>query len=419
MLKSYFWEKNLIFAFALIASSVAVANSKPFSPLEIKSEDSGQVFTGSSKEVEFEKEFAVKKSKSNTNSAKCNLFEDPRSVDCIGPESAYEPNNNVEKWVQNGAIYSQRFVPMLNNDAQFSDYTDVMKNDATSFLVAGIHNSGNGYINDQIQRIPFFAQTSLSITAGGSDESASVSVDSLMKLKAINDDEGDLKRLLFSQAKYTGSGEMDGSTINVGFGLRNRPDDQTMYGGNVFWDHRIVESSRTSHSRIGLGGEYLWKHLELRNNWYIAATGKKDVTVDGVDYIDRVVPGWDVEIGYRIPEYPELGVFVRGFNWDYHHTQDNNGGEVSLNWQASKHVNLEAWVSNELSPTSITVNDDLPGLDEYFVGVRVNFTSQPVVFEKNNFKENIITQMTQPVRRTYDVLIERSTGDFTNRAEGS
>ena len=38
-------------------------------------------------------------------------------------------------------------------------------------------------------------------------------------------------------------------------------------------------------------------------------------------------------------------------------------------------------------------------------------------FEKSNYKKNMITQMTQPVKRKYDVLLERaavnSSGDST------
>ena len=30
-------------------------------------------------------------------------------------------------------------------------------------------------------------------------------------------------------------------------------------------------------------------------------------------------------------------------------------------------------------------------------------------FEKSNYKKNMITQMTQPVKRKYDVLLERAT----------
>jgi hypothetical protein len=50
----------------------------------------------------------------------------------------------------------------------------------------------------------------------------------------------------------------------------------------------------------------------------------------------------------------------------------------------------------------------------------MNITGNPVKFEKSNYKKNMITQMTQPVKRKYDVLLERSssTGGFQNRAKG-
>ena len=39
-----------------------------------------------------------------------------------------------------------------------------------------------------------------------------------------------------------------------------------------------------------------------------------------------------------------------------------------------------------------------------------NNKSHKYKFEKSNYKQNMITQMTQPVKRKYDVLLERSTG---------
>jgi len=51
--------------------------------------------------------------------------------------------------------------------------------------------------------------------------------------------------------------------------------------------------------------------------------------------------------------------------------------------------------------------------------LRMNITGNPVKFEKGNYKKNMITQMTQPVKRKYDVLLERSSGGaFQNRAKG-
>ena len=54
-----------------------------------------------------------------------------------------------------------------------------------------------------------------------------------------------------------------------------------------------------------------------------------------------------------------------------------------------------------------TVNTSLPGTDEIFFGLRMNLTGSPVTFGKKDYKKNMITQMTQPVKREYDVLLER------------
>ena len=191
-----------------------------------------------------------------------------------------------------------------------------------------------------------------------------------------------------------------------------------MLGANAFWDYRMTDYS-DAHSRLGLGGEYLWKDFELRNNWYMSITNEKDVTVKGVSYKERVVDGWDVELGYRLPNNPQLAFFVRGFNWDYKNTQDNSGLEGSVSWQATPHIGLEAWISNEISAASTTVNTSLPGTDETFFGLRMNITGNPVTFGKKDYKKNMITQMTQPVKRKYDVLLERSTGDLVMRVGGS
>jgi len=116
-----------------------------------------------------------------------------------------------------------------------------------------------------------------------------------------------------------------------------------------------------------------------------------------------------------------LAFFVRGFNWDYKYRSDNSGLEGSVSWQATPHVGLKAYVSNEISAASTTVNTSLPGTDETFFGLRMNITGSPVIFSKKDYKKNIIIQMTQPVKRKYDVLLERysSSSTFVNRVGGS
>ena len=321
-------------------------------------------------------------------------------------QEIYKPKDKLDEYIIDASIYATKFVPLMNNDADESEYTNIMANDGKKFLVDAGYDFANSKANSQIQKIPFFAQTTVNIS-GGTESDTSFSLDSLMKLGELAKDvEGDIKTLAFSQARFATATNADGSTTNFGLGIRHRPDEVSMVGANAFLDYRMTDYSN-AHSRLGLGGEYFWKDFEFRNNWYMSITDEKSVTVDGISYSERVVPGWDVEVGYRLPNNPELAFFVRGFNWDYKNRHDNSGLEGSVSWQATPNFGLEAFVSNEISAASTTANSDLPGTDEIFFGLRMNITGTPVKFEKSNYKKNIITQMTQPVKRKYDVLLER------------
>ena len=333
-------------------------------------------------------------------------------------QNSYQPKDKLDEYIIKAATYSTKFIPLINNGAESSEYKNLMTNDGKRLLVDAGYDFVNSAANSAIQSIPFFAQSSINIS-GGTESDTSFSFNSLMKLGELaKDDEGNVKTFAFSQARLATATNSEGSTTNLGLGIRHRPNDVSMLGANAFWDYRMTDYS-DAHSRLGLGGEYLWKDFEFRNNWYMAITNEKNVTIKGVSYKERVVDGWDVEVGYRLPNNPELAFFVRGFNWDYKYTQDNSGLEGALSWQASPHVGLEAYVSNEISASSTTTNAALPGTDETFFGLRFNITGKPVKFEKSNYKKNMITQMIQPVKRKYDVLLERSNGTFGNRAKGS
>ena len=344
-------------------------------------------------------------------------FEEFKFDQVENSQNIYQPKDKLDEYIIKGVTYSTKFVPLMNDGAEGSEFISIMTNDFKKLLVDAGFDLANSTANSQIQKIPFFAQTTFNIS-GGTESDTSFSINSLMKLGELaKDEEGDLKTLAFSQARFATATNADGATINLGLGIRNRPNDISMVGANAFWDYRMTDYS-DAHSRLGLGGEYLWKDFEFRNNFYMAITDEKDVTVNGSSYKERVVPGWDVELGYRLPNNPELAFFVRGFNWDYKNTQDNSGLEGSLSWQATPYVGLEAYISNEISAATTTLNSALPGTDETFFGLRMNITGSPVKFEKSNYKKNMITQMTQPVKRKYDVLLERSTGTFQNRAKG-
>ena len=204
-------------------------------------------------------------------------------------QNIYQPKDKLDEYIINGATYSTKFVPLMNDGAEGSEYTSIMADDAKRLLVDAGFDFANSTANSEIQKIPFFAQTTVNIS-GGTESDTSFSINSLMKLGELaKDEEGDLKTLAFSQARFATATDAEGSTINLGLGIRNRPDDVSMVGANAFWDYRMTDYS-DAHSRLGLGGEYFWKDFEFRNNWYMSITEEKDVNIKGVSYKERVVP---------------------------------------------------------------------------------------------------------------------------------
>ena len=143
-------------------------------------------------------------------------------------------------------------------------------------------------------------------------------------LKEDNTREG----LIFLNTKYTGSLSND-STYNTGLGFRHLIGDDLLAGINGYWDYRTTNYS-TSYSRFGIGGELFWNSISLRNNWYISGTGRKTIHIHDTDYYEKVVPGWDIEFGYRLPSNPNLAFYVRGFRWDYQQRNDNTGIKEQL-----------------------------------------------------------------------------------------
>ena len=236
-------------------------------------------------------------------------FEEIKLDQVENSQNIYQPKDKLDEYIIKGATFSTKFVPLMNNGAEGSEYTNLIANDIKKLLVDKGFDFANSKANSEIQKIPFFSQTSVNIS-GGTESDTSFSINSLMKLGELaKDDKGDLKTLAFSQARFATATNASGSTTNLGLGIRHRPNDVSMVGANAFWDYRMTDYS-DAHSRLGLGGEYFWKDFEFRNNYYMAITDEKNVTVKGTSYKERIVPGWDLELGYRLPNNPELAFFV-------------------------------------------------------------------------------------------------------------
>ena len=158
-------------------------------------------------------------------------------------QNTYQPKDKLDEYIIKAATYSTKFVPLINNGAEGSEYTNLITNDGKRLLVDAGFDFANSTANSQIQKIPFFAQTTVNFS-GGTESDTSFSLNSLMKLGELaKDDDGDIKTLAFSLARLATATNAEGATTNLGLGIRHRPNDVSMVGANAFWDYRMTDYS--------------------------------------------------------------------------------------------------------------------------------------------------------------------------------
>ena len=263
----------------------------------------------------------------------------------------------------------------------------------------------SAYATKALNKLPFILNASIDLKLS-SQGSTNLGGDALFKLAEFGaKPENTRDGLAFLHTKYTGH-VSNGSTMNVGLGIRHLLGDDVLAGVNGYWDYRTTDYS-SSYSRFGVGAEAFWKSLSLRNNWYISGTGKKSVEIYNVDYYERVVPGWDVEVGYRIPSFPQVGLYARYFRWDYQQRSDNSGLQGTVSYQMTPHLRVDSWISNEIPANSTVANRDLDDRQDMVFGVNLTLSAKAVTYKPNDFDQILQQEMTNPVRRRYDVLLER------------
>lgn len=299
------------------------------------------------------------------------------------------------------------------NDKSVIDWSDQISSLALDLVSSKISN----YATKEIQKYPYVLGAAINLDFK-SEGTTNIGGDILFKITEFGPKEDNSSRdgLVFLHTKYTGSISND-STLNAGLGLRHLIGEDMLAGVNGYWDYRTTKYS-TAHSRFGLGGELFWKTLSLTNNWYIAGTGTKTINTNNTEYYERVVPGWDFELGYRLPSNPNVAFFARGFRWDYQERNDNTGIQGKITYQVTPHVRVDSWISNEIPANQTRPNGGLD--DDVVVGLNFRLTANPVIYKANNIKQMLQQEMVKPVRRRYDVLLERwaKTSSFTNSIGG-
>ena len=93
-------------------------------------------------------------------------FEDIKFDQVQIKQDIYKPKDKLDEYIIKGATYSTKFVPLMNDGAEGSEYTSIMANDLNRLLVDAGFDFANAKANGEIQKIPFLAQTSVNISGG-------------------------------------------------------------------------------------------------------------------------------------------------------------------------------------------------------------------------------------------------------------
>ena len=108
-------------------------------------------------------------------------FEEFKFNQVENKQDLYGPKDNLDEYIIKGATYSTKFVPLMNDVAEGSEYTNLIPNDAKSLLVNAGFDFVNSTANREIKKIPFFAQTTVDVS-GGTESDTSFSLNSLLNL---------------------------------------------------------------------------------------------------------------------------------------------------------------------------------------------------------------------------------------------
>lgn len=135
-------------------------------------------------------------------------------------------------------------------------------------------------------------------------------------------------------------------TLNLGAAYRYLTvDEKYLIGGNVFFDHQWPYD----HSRVSIGADAKAEDLNFAANYYIPLTRYRDSRTDasGNEYEERVLRGYDVELGYTLPFLPELSVFGKGYQYFRDTDDDILGLELSGEYKIHDNFTLKGSMIEE------------------------------------------------------------------------
>lgn len=203
-----------------------------------------------------------------------------------------------------------------------------------------------------------------------------------------------------------------GTIMNIGFGYRILSMDKSgMFGVNAFYDHGF----RYGHARVSGGLEYFQGRNEYRVNVYHGISGGNEVgAVDDFFYgfifkkFEKALSGYDYSMGTSFANAPWAKLYVKGYHWDYEHSDDANGYKVYSQLQVTPRLNME-----------IGYWDDNKRHGEKYVKVMYSLGNKgPAMFERGkpvfrneDQKVTVESKRLDKVQRENDIRVEEYQGE--------
>lgn len=207
-------------------------------------------------------------------------------------------------------------------------------------------------------------------------------------------------------------------SANAGTGYRVYvPDQDRIYGVNLFWDSRHFETF--VFNQIGVGFESLGRCIDFEVNGYSPAvndTDQRSLYFSGNNlfvYTVNALSGMDFLVGYNIPAIRDIHARVLGGGYYF----DSNQTPDATGWR----VRLEAAFRDWLAVSAVAQKDDLYGQTTLFsvelkrpIEHESNVVSQSM---RNKFRNRrggssdgtIRYRLASPVRRQQQIVLTEMT----------
>lgn len=154
----------------------------------------------------------------------------------------------------------------------------------------------------------------------------------------------DKANTIFTHGRMTFQDER--GTYSLGLGYRRLLSEELLGGFNTFFDYQDLNK----HYRTGFGLEAIGKRLEGRLNTYFGLSPTRKIweSATSAQY-EKVVDGFDMELGGPVPYLPWLKLFGSYYHYDFKKFSDMNGWKMRGEIKPFKclTINLETYDDNK------------------------------------------------------------------------